>query len=124
MNFPQAVSSCFKKYVTFSGRAPRSEYWYWALFVALLGGVAIIIDITVLHVDIHNPMAFYPMKTMLSLLTFLPGLSVLVRRLHDVGRSGWWWLIAFTIIGMIPLLIWLCRKGTSGANRFGLDPLA
>ena len=48
---------------------------------------------------------------------------LVIRRLHDVDKSGWWYLIIFTIIGMIPLLIWYCSKGTDGDNRFGKDPL-
>ena len=48
---------------------------------------------------------------------------LVIRRLHDVDRSGWWYLIVFTIVGMIPLLIWYCTKGTEGDNRFGKDPL-
>ena len=48
---------------------------------------------------------------------------LVIRRLHDVDKSGWWYLIIFTIIGIIPLLIWYCSKGTNGDNRFGKDPL-
>jgi uncharacterized membrane protein YhaH (DUF805 family) len=63
-----------------------------------------------------------PLTGILSLITFLPTLAVAVRRLHDVDRSGWWLLLDFTIIGMFyPLLVWRCRKGTEGANRFGPD---
>ena len=48
---------------------------------------------------------------------------LVIRRLHDVDRSGWWYLIIFTIVGTIPLFIWYCTKGTEGDNRFGKDPL-
>ena len=55
---------------------------------------------------------------------FIPTLAVQVRRLHDVDRSGWWVLMYFTIIGyFFPLIYWLCKRGTEGANRFGPDPL-
>jgi uncharacterized membrane protein YhaH (DUF805 family) len=53
----------------------------------------------------------------------LPSLAVGIRRLHDGNRSGWWWLIAFTIIGVIVLLVWFVQKGTTGENRYGPDPL-
>ena len=53
----------------------------------------------------------------------LPSIAVSVRRLHDIDRTGWWMLIAFTGVGLILLLIWDCIKGTRGANRFGPDPL-
>ena len=59
-----------------------------------------------------------------SLFLFIPGLALAVRRLHDVGRSGWWILIAFTIIGIIfPLLYWAIQRGTEGTNKYGPDPL-
>ncbi len=60
---------------------------------------------------------------LIDLATFLPSLAVFVRRLHDVNRSGWWYFIALTIVGIIPLLIWLCRAGETGPNRFGDNPL-
>jgi uncharacterized membrane protein YhaH (DUF805 family) len=53
----------------------------------------------------------------------LPSLAVLFRRLHDIDRTGWWWLILFTVIGVILIIIWACMRGTTGANRFGPDPL-
>ncbi len=67
---------------------------------------------------------FHPLTTPLVLALFLPNLSVQIRRLHDVNRSGWWVLIGLTGIGVIPLIIWACMKGTSGTNSFGADPLA
>jgi uncharacterized membrane protein YhaH (DUF805 family) len=67
----------------------------------------------------------HPLNSIFSLLTFLPGLCLAIRRLHDVNRSGWWLLIGFTIVGLFfPLLYWNCSKGTTGENRFGADPLA
>jgi len=59
-----------------------------------------------------------------NLATLLPGLTVSVRRLHDIDKSGWWLLIMFTFIGIIPLTYWACKKGSTGQNRFGADPLA
>jgi uncharacterized membrane protein YhaH (DUF805 family) len=58
-----------------------------------------------------------------SVILFLPGLAVGIRRLHDIDRSGWWVLITLTIIGIILLLVWACMRGTPGSNRFGTDPL-
>lgn len=55
----------------------------------------------------------------ISLLLLLPGLAVLARRLHDTDRSGWWWLLCFTVIGVFVVLYWLCLEGTRGTNRFG-----
>jgi uncharacterized membrane protein YhaH (DUF805 family) len=118
MNFPQAVATCLKKYAVFSGRASRSEYWYWMLF-NLLGGIATGILDTVVF-ETTDKQVF---STIFDLIIFLPWLGVEVRRLHDVDRSGWWLLINLTVIGAIyPLLVWRCRKGTAGPNRFGDDP--
>jgi uncharacterized membrane protein YhaH (DUF805 family) len=118
MNFGEAIKSGFNKYVTFSGRACRSEFWYWTLFAILVAIAAIIIDRELVDSDTGL------VQPLTSLALFLPGLAVTIRRLHDVDRSGWWFLIAFTIIGLLfPLLIWDCTKGTTGANRFGPDPL-
>ena len=64
-----------------------------------------------------------PLNSIFGLITFLPGLAVAVRRLHDIDRTGWWFLIALTIIELIVLLVWACQKGTTGPNRYGPDPL-
>jgi uncharacterized membrane protein YhaH (DUF805 family) len=118
MNFPQAIASGFKKYAVFSGRASRSEYWYWMLFYAVGNIATSILDAIVFRSS--DPQAF---SAIFGLAIFLPSVAVEVRRLHDVDRSGWWLLIYLTIIGMIyPLLVWKCRKGTVGPNRFGEDP--
>lgn len=125
MNFFQAIASGFSNYVTFSGRAARSEYWYWVLFIFLCSMAANLLDVAVFHISLADPHAVRPFRGIFSLATFLPTLAMAVRRLHDVDRRGWWELIMFTIIGIIfPLLIWKCRKGTAGDNRFGPDPLA
>ena len=116
MNFSRAIATGFRKYATFSGRAARSEYWYWNLFFLLGGAAADILDAVLFP-------AFKPIGALFSLALVVPNFAVAVRRLHDVNRSGWWLLISFTIIGLIyPLLVWNCTKGTRGSNRFGPDP--
>jgi len=115
MNFTQAIQSGFGNYVTFSGRAPRSEYWYWALFTFVAQIVANVLDAGI---------GMGLVSGLLSLALLLPSIAVGVRRLHDIDRTGWWLLIAFTGIGIILLIVWACIKGTEGANRFGPDPLA
>ena len=118
MNFPRAVATCIRKYVVFSGRASRSEYWYWILFSALGTIATSILDAVVFQAKDNQLF-----QSIFSLFIFLPSLAVEIRRLHDVDRSGWWVLISFTIIGVIfPLLVWKCRQGTAGPNRFGDDP--
>jgi uncharacterized membrane protein YhaH (DUF805 family) len=114
MDFSQAIASGFQNYVNFSGRSPRSAYWYWTLFAVIVGIVTAIID-NVIGVGITNTIA--------SLALFLPGLAVSVRRLHDIDRTGWWVLIALTIIGIFLLIYWYCQPGTPGDNRYGPNPL-
>ena len=116
MNFSEAISSGFSNYVNFAGRAIRSEYWYWVLFVFLAEIVTGIVDF-VIGAQITT--------TIFALAVLLPGLAVAVRRLHDLDRSGWWVLLALIpLIGAIVLLVWFCARGTEGSNRFGPDPLA
>jgi uncharacterized membrane protein YhaH (DUF805 family) len=118
MSFTQAIAAGFQNYVNFSGRAPRSEYWYWTLFSILATIAGSLID----HVLFSN-LDVSPLQSLVSLALFLPGLAVSIRRLHDLDRTGWWFLLVFTIIGAIVLLVWDCMKGTTGPNRFGPDPL-
>lgn len=115
MTFGDAIKSGFGKYAGFSGRAARSEYWYWTLFTVLASIAAGIVD-GVVTGGLLSPL--------LSLGLLLPSLAVAVRRLHDLDRTGWWLLVAFTGAGVILLLIWDCLKGTPGANQYGPDPLA
>ncbi len=114
MGFGDAIKSGFNNYVTFSGRAARSEFWYWMLFSFIANLVAGIVD---------GILGLGLVGLLVSLALFLPGIAVSARRLHDIDRSGWWLLIAFTIIGIILLIVWDCTKGTTGANSFGADPL-
>ena len=116
MGFVDAVKSGFSNYVNFSDRACRSEYWYWVLFAVIGAIVTVIID-SMIGLSITY--------TIFALATFLPGLAVGIRRLHDLDRSGWWILLfLIPLIGAIILIIWFCSKGTDGPNRFGADRLA
>jgi uncharacterized membrane protein YhaH (DUF805 family) len=122
MTFGQAISSCYSKYVTFSGRAARSEFWFFYLFNILGVIVTLIVDgVLGLHlVGIYGP--FY---LVFALASILPTLSVIVRRLHDIDRSGWWyWIALVPLVGFILLIVWWCKRGDDGENRFGPDPLA
>ena len=117
MTFQQAVQTCFAKYAAFKGRAARSEFWYWQLFLTLAGLIVAILDTSL---GLHSK----PFGLIYYLVTLLPTLAVGARRLHDTGRSAWWlllWLVP--LIGWIVLLIWFCTKGSNGYNSFGPDPL-
>jgi uncharacterized membrane protein YhaH (DUF805 family) len=133
MNFTDAVKSVYSKYATFGGRARRSEYWWWILYMILSGIVIAMIESSLGLGMGHMAMgggemsAGYeggPLTILWSLANLLPGLGVGVRRLHDTERSGWWLLIALVpLIGAIVLLVFLTTKGTSGPNSFGPDPI-
>jgi uncharacterized membrane protein YhaH (DUF805 family) len=117
-SFGGSIALCFNRYVQFSGRSPRAEYWYFVLFTVLIGGGADLVDAVWL-----NGSGIF--STIVNLAVFLPALSVYVRRLHDLDRSGWWyWLILVPVVGWVILFIWAVSRGTRGTNRFGPDPLA
>lgn len=118
MGFPEAIKTGFRKYVVFEGRAPRSEYWYWGLFAFLVSLVFSVLDLAM-----FPSMAWGPLNTATGLALFLPGLAVSIRRLHDIGRTGWWVLITLTLIGIFLLLYWATNKGDDGTNEYGPNPL-
>lgn len=93
MDFGTSVKTCLKKYVVFSGRAPRSEYWWFALFSALVGVVASVIDATVLGISPLRAGSGIGTAQLVGLALFLPSIAVMVRRFHDTGKSGWWFFI-------------------------------
>ncbi|RXM48024.1 DUF805 domain-containing protein [Flavobacterium sp. YO12] len=111
----------FENYANFSGRARRSEYWYYTL-------ASIIVSIILSTLDNIAGLTFGLadsgiLSSIYSLLVFLPGLGVMVRRLHDVGKSGWFFLVVLIpLAGVIWLLIVLCTEGNSGVNAYGPDP--
>ena len=123
MDFWQAIVSGFKNYVGFSGRACRSEYWYWVLALIIGGIITAIIDYAAFGIG-FGYVQYGPVNSIFSVATFLPTLAIGIRRLHDIDRTGWWTLIWLTAIGAFLLIYWACVRGTPGPNRFGPDPLA
>ncbi len=121
VGFPRSIPLGFKNYFAFGGRSSRGAYWYWTLFVFIAAIIAAILDVLLFPEMTQSAAALSPISTVFSLATFIPGLTVSIRRLHDIGRSGWWFLIAFTIIGVILLIYWSCKPGQRVANRFGAD---
>ena len=126
MDFLTAVRTCFSKYATFSGRARRSEYWWFVLFNILANLALNVVDAALFGFG-HGMMtgqAMLPFSSIYSLAVFLPSLAVGARRLHDIGRSGWWLLIwLIPVIGWVILIWWLATKGDEGPNDHGHDPL-
>lgn len=119
MNMIEATKACFSKYVTFSGRARRAEYWWFILATILVSIVLGVID-GLLGLGGE----FGLLSNIWSLAVFLPSLAAGARRLHDTDRSAWWLLIMLLpLIGVIVLIVFFAQKGTDGPNRFGADPL-
>ena len=114
MTFGTAVSSVLTQYTGFSGRARRSENWWFFLFSFLVSMVASVIDTALNSVLLG---------IIVTLGLILPSLAVGIRRLHDTGRSGWWLLIALVpLAGAIVLLVFYCQDSEPGPNRFGSSP--
>ena len=116
MDFQTSVKTCFKKYADFSGRALRSEFWWFVLFSLLGGIVTTIIDVMILGYSIES---YGPANIIFTVVLILPGIAVTARRLHDVNRSGWWQLIYFTIIGILLILVWNITEGEKKKNIYG-----
>ncbi|MDG4835009.1 MULTISPECIES: DUF805 domain-containing protein [unclassified Micromonospora] len=121
MSFIDAVKSVLSKYVGFTGRARRSEYWWFALFTILVSIVASILD-GALGLDFEGSTTGL-IGLVASLALLLPSLAVGVRRLHDTDRTGWWLLIALVpLVGFIVLIVFFVLDSTPGTNRFGPNP--
>jgi uncharacterized membrane protein YhaH (DUF805 family) len=110
-----------RNYVGFTGRARRKEYWMFILFNIIFAIAAMILD-NALGIAIED-VGYGPIYILYGLALFLPGLAVAVRRLHDVGKSGWFLFIALIpLIGTIWLLVLLAKDGEPGMNQYGINP--
>lgn len=121
MSFKEAVSSVFSNYANFNGRARRSEYWYFMLFNVIISFVLSILMSLTAGSALSN--VFRIIQSLYMLAVFIPGLAVVWRRLHDIGRSGAWYLIILVpLVGVILLLVWLCKDSQPDANEYGPCP--
>ncbi len=107
-------------YAQFGGRASRSEYWSFFLFAILVNGFTSILDLILGSEILGAGLGVFSIASSLALA--IPGVATTTRRLHDIGRSGWWQLIYFTGIGVFLLLYWTTRRGDSRVNRYGQPP--
>ena len=122
MGFAEAVQSCFKQYVGFTGRARRSEYWWFALFGVIVSIVADLIDTVLGTMSEDTNVGVVGGIAGLALL--LPGIAVAIRRLHDTTRSGWWILIGLVpIVGWIVLIVFYVQDSHPD-NKYGPSPKA
>lgn len=104
MTFGESIQTCFSKYADFTGRASRSEYWWWSLFVLLA-----MLGTSVVNDKVH---------LLFCLAVTLPGLAVGTRRLHDVNKSGWFQLLyLIPLLGWIPVIYWAAQESKE-PNRF------
>jgi uncharacterized membrane protein YhaH (DUF805 family) len=105
-----------KRYFDFNGRSGRQEFW---MFFAINFGIAVVLNIIGAMLDLRILGSLY------SLAVALPTLGVGARRLHDIGKSGWWQLIAIVpLIGIIVLIVFWAKEGDAGDNQFGANPKA
>ena len=108
MQFGQSISTCFSKYATFSGRASRSEFWWFLLFCWAFQIILIFFDWTLTSAGIF------------SVATILPYFAVAARRLHDINKSGWLQLISIIpLVGFIILIVWWASDGEKRDNQYG-----
>lgn len=116
MSFIEAVKTCLtEKYCKFSGRARRSEYWWYCLATGIISCVA--------QMVLGNSTAGMIGYLVICLALLLPGWGVSVRRLHDIGKSGWSLLICLIpLVGSIILLVWLAKDSQPGVNQYGESP--
>ena len=118
MGFGDAVrNALMNNYVGFKGRASRSEYWWFVLFTIIVNFIA-----TAFPSDITPN----PTSIIVSLAIFFPSLGVIVRRLHDLGKSGWWILLAIipivNFIGIFVILVFMVMEGEEHTNQYGEVP--
>ena len=126
MDFQTALRSFWKRYRDFRGRSRRSEYWFIQLFLVVTNIAVAIIDLALMGWDVDRFIANGGggiVGLVWILVTIVPALAVLVRRLHDTGKSGWWALVGLLpLVGAIVLLVFTVTDSTPGENKFGLSP--
>ena len=123
MGFAEAIKSFWSNYATFKGRARRSEYWFIQLFLIITNVAVAAIDLALMNGDVDRFIANGGggiVGLVWILVTIVPALAVLVRRLHDTGKSGWWLLMGFVpFAGAIVLFVFTVLDSTPGENKHG-----
>lgn len=143
MGFVETIKHNFANYATFSGRASRSQFWWWYLFLVIVQVILNVIDNligwgigkTTYEFTLNDQVQVFTspgvgiLSLIFALAVLIPTLAVMARRLHDTDRSGWWILWGYLLalvccIGFIILLVFWIQRGTAGDNKYGADPLA
>jgi len=126
LDFQRALRSFWKRYRDFRGRSRRSEYWFIQLFLVVTNIAVAIIDLALMGWDVDRFIANGGggiVGLVWILVTIVPAFAVLVRRLHDTGKSGWWALVGFLpLVGAVVLLVFTVTDSSPGENKFGLSP--
>ena len=122
MNMKEAVVSVLTNWNNFSGRACRSEFWYFILATFLVSTIISIIEIATGMVDIESS-EMGILSWIFTLLLFVPSLSVTARRLQDRGWSGWWQLLYLTIVGILIIVVLNILPAKEDENKWGRNPL-
>ena len=122
MNMKEAVVSVLTNWNNFSGRACRSEFWYFILATFLVSIIISIIEIATGMVDIESA-EMGILSLIFTLLLFVPSLSVTARRLQDRGWSGWWQLLYLTIVGILVIVVLNILPAKEDENKWGRNPL-
>jgi uncharacterized membrane protein YhaH (DUF805 family) len=129
VGFVQATKNYFLKWIDFSSRSPRSEYWWGTLGATLIAlifsiPIGVVVGIFSIGMDFDAETAANLVTIPIQIFFTIAGIALGVRRLHDLNKSGWWMLLYLTIVGALVVIYWCCVKGEENGNRFGPDPLA
>lgn len=111
-----------RRWRDFAGRSTRREYWMYTLVLIIISFVLGILDSIILGEAALSQ--FLTFGNVFSLATVVPSISVSIRRLHDIDKSGWWLFLAFTVIGILVLIYWACVSSDEDENRYGSPELA
>ncbi len=123
MSFSQAISSGFKNYAVFSGRATRSAFWWFYLFTIIVGIAISLIENAMGSSGLAGGLGI--ISIIWTLAVILPIVGLVIRRLHDTDQSGWWWLSMLGFgVGVIVLIVFMAIPGTQGDNKFGSPAIA
>ena len=121
MSMKESFISVFKNWRNFSGRACRSEYWFFVLSISLIAFVLAFVE--ALLGIFNEEIGYGPMTFLFQIITIIPSISVTSRRLQDRGISGWWQLSYVTVIGIFVVLIWCMLPAKEDENKWGKNPL-
>ncbi len=115
--FLGALKDGFARYVDFKSRSTRSQFWWWTLWSLIISLASTFFDAAI------GAGSSGPIGLLTSLAIFLPSLAVAIRRLHDIGRTGWWYLLVLIpLIGWIILIVFFCTKTQETTNQWGVPP--